>query len=309
MTNNAAPKGIIAAVSTPLTRGQAPDIPRFLDHCRWLLANGCVGLAPLGTTGESNSLGMAERRFLIEAIGKSDLPLERLIVGTGSSSAADATHLSRAALDTGVNGILMLPPFFYKNPSEEGLFRYFAAVAEGLKGRTPRIFLYHFPLMSAVPITLNLVRRLRAAFPGVFVGLKDSGVDFANTSAFIDEFPGFEVFAGSETFAAMTLDAGGWGCISATVNLTAPIVADRISCAPGSRAEELDRKIDDLRSEVGALGNVSAVKAVLANYLKDPDWARTAPPNVPLDDAVAQQLADRLDSIAGLRSRFGKAAA
>ena len=308
MTNNAAPKGVFAAVSTPLTRGEAPDIPKFLDHCRWLLANGCVGLAPLGTTGESNSLGMAERRLLIEAIGKSDLPLDRLIVGTGSSSAADATRLSRAALDTGVNGILLLPPFFYKNPSEEGLFRYFAAVAEGLKARTPRIYLYHFPQMSAVPITLDLVRRLRTAFPGMFVGFKDSGGDFANTSALINEFPGFEVFAGSETFAAMTLDAGGWGCISATANLTAPIVAERISGSSGRNAEDLDRVIADLRSEVSALGNVSAVKAVLANYLQDPDWARTVPPNVPIDAAAAAQLADRLDSIAGLRSWFSKAA-
>ena len=308
MTNNAAPKGVFAAVSTPVTRGEAPDIPRFLNHCHWLLSNGCVGLAPLGTTGESNSLGMAERRLLIEAIGMSDLPKERMIVGTGSSSATDATHLSRAALDTGVNGILLLPPFFYKNPSEEGLFRYFAAIAEGLDAWTPRIFLYHFPKMSAVPITLNLVRRLRTAFPGMFVGFKDSGLDFEHTSAFIREFPGFEVFAGSETFAAMTLDAGGWGCISATVNLTAPIVAERISGASGRNAEVLDRMIDDLRSEVSALGNVSAVKAVLANYLKDPEWARTVPPNVPIDDAAAARLADRLDSIAGLRSRFSKAA-
>ena len=106
----------------------------------------------------------------------------------------------------------------------------------------------------------------------------------------------------------MTIEAGGWGCISATANLTAPIAAQRISVAAGRNAEELDRKLDDLRSEVTALGNVSAVKAVLANYLKDPDWARTIPPNVPIDDAAAAQLADRLDSIAGLRSYFSKAA-
>ncbi|MCE2523619.1 MAG: dihydrodipicolinate synthase family protein [Rhodobacteraceae bacterium] len=309
MTANTAPKGVFAAVSTPLTKGFEPDIQRFLDHCSWLLSNGCIGLVPLGTTGEANSLGMAERQRLIETIGASELPKDRLIAGTGCASVADTVHLSRAALDTGVNGVLLLPPFYYKDPSEEGLFRHFAAVAEGLEACAPRIFLYHFPQLSAVPITTGLVGRLRSAFPGVFIGLKDSSGDMNNTLAFIKEFPGFEVFAGMETFAAATLDAGGWGCISATVNLSAPIVARRISGISGKEAERLDRTIADLRSEISALGNVSAIKAALAIYRNDPEWARTAPPNVPLDNACARQLANRLDEIAGLRSYFGHAPA
>ncbi len=304
MATVTSPKGVFAAVSTPLTSDFQPDIPRFIDHCNWLLSNGCDGLAPLGTTGEANSLGMTERMRLIETMGTSDLPRHRLIVGTGTTSVADTVRLSRAVLEAGINSLLLLPPFFYKNPAEEGLFRHFAAVAEELTANSPRIFLYHFPQMSAVPITVSLVRRLRAEFPGVFVGLKDSGGDFDNTSSFIDEFPGFEVFAGSETFAVQTLEAGGWGCISATANLSAPIVARRIFGAAGHSAEELDQMIIDVRSEISTLGNVSATKGVLAVYRNDREWARTAPPNVPLDEARAQELADRLDGIADLRSWF-----
>ena len=308
MSGKPAPKGVFAAVSTPLTPTFSPDIPRFLDHCEWLLKNGCDGLAPLGTTGEANSLGMAERLGLIQAVGNSRLPKERLIIGTGATSVSDALELSKAALGIGANGILMLPPFYYKTPSEDGLFRYFAEVAEGLSRHNPRIFLYHFPLMSTVPIPISLIQRLRSNFPGVFVGIKDSSGDFGTTLGYIREFPEFEVFAGAETFAARTIQEGGWGCISATVNVSAPIVAKRLSCRDFKEAERLDCMIESIRSEISALGNVSATKGALSVYRDDRDWARTAPPNLPLEAAEASRLSLRLDAIADLGKQFGNSA-
>ena len=304
MAGNPAPKGVFAAVSTPVTRDLKPDVPRFLDHCHWLLSVGCAGLAPLGTTGEANSLGTSDRLHLIEAVAKSDVPLDRMIVGTGSTSAADTVLLSRAALQAGVNGLLMLPPYFYKSPSDDGLFNHFATVAERLADDRPRIFLYHFPQMSAVPVSLDLVRRLRTEFPGMFVGLKDSGGDFADTATFIREFPGFEVFAGSETFAVQTLDAGGWGCISATANVSAPIVVRRIADAPEESHERLDRLIADVRAAISALGNVSATKAVMSVYRNDREWARTLPPNVEIEPVAAEDLAARIDGMANIRKFF-----
>ncbi len=305
MTGRTSHHGIYAAVATPLGRDFLPDLPRFMDHCQWLLANGCDGLTPLGTTGEANSIGLEARLSFIERIGSSDLPKSRLIVGTGSTSIADTVRLSRAVIDAGIDSLLMLPPFFYKSPTEDGLFSHFAAVAEQLSDRQPRIFLYHFPQMSAVPITIPLIRRLREAFPGLFVGVKDSTGDFDSTSAFIREIPGFETFAGTEELAAPTLEAGGSGCISATVNVVAPLVARRVAETDDGRAAELDRAISGSRAAISALHNVSGTKAALSVFRNDPEWRRCAPPNVTLDEATAAALADQLDRLGGLRACFG----
>ena len=304
MTPASVPKGVYAAVSTPVDDDFNIDTDLLLDHCSWLLENGCSGLAPLGTTGEANSLAAPQRRELIETMAEGGLPMDKTIIGTGSTSFGDAVELSEIALDAGAGGLLMLPPFYYKSPADEGLFRFFAKVAEALGGKSPRIFLYHFPQMSAVPFTLNLVQRLRESFPGVFVGMKDSSGDFENTKMFVEAFPGFEVFSGSEVFAAANLQIGGWGCISATTNVTAPVVAARLSETDPDAQAELDRKVNALRDAIAAVSNISGTKGVLSVFRACPGWARTLPPSVDLTEAEASRLASALDGIADLGKYF-----
>lgn len=304
MTPASAPKGVYAAVSTPVDEDFNIDTDLLLDHCSWLLENGCAGLAPLGTTGEANSLAAPQRRELIETMAEGGLPMDKTIIGTGSTSFGDVIELSEIALDAGAGGLLMLPPFYYKSPADEGLFRFFAKIAEALGGKSPRIFLYHFPQMSAVPFTLNLVRRLRESFPGVFVGMKDSSGDFENTKMFVDAFPGFEAFSGSEVLAAANLQIGGWGCISATTNVTAPVVAARLSETDPDTQAELDRKVNALRDAIASVSNVSGTKGVLSVFRTCPGWARTLPPSVDLKEAEASRLASALDGIADLGKYF-----
>lgn len=304
MTPASVPKGVYAAVSTPVDDDFNIDTDLLLDHCSWLLENGCSGLAPLGTTGEANSLAAPQRRELIETMAEGGLPMDKTIIGTGSTSFGDAVELSEIALDAGAGGLLMLPPFYYKSPADEGLFRFFAKVAEALGGKSPRIFLYHFPQMSAVPFTLNLVRKLRESFPGVFVGMKDSSGDFENTKMFVEAFPGFEAFSGSEVFAAANLQIGGWGCISATTNVTAPVVAARLSETDPDAQAELDRKVNALRDAIASVSNVSGTKGVLSVFRACPGWARTLPPSVDLKEAEASRLASALDGIADLGKYF-----
>ena len=304
MTPASVPKGVYAAVSTPVDDDFNIDTDLLLDHCSWLLENGCSGLAPLGTTGEANSLAAPQRRELIETMAEGGLPMDKTIIGTGSTSFSDAIELSEIALDAGAGGLLMLPPFYYKSPADEGLFRFFAKVAEALGGKSPRIFLYHFPQMSAVPFTLNLVRKLRESFPGVFVGMKDSSGDFENTKMFVEAFPGFEAFSGSEVFAAANLQIGGWGCISATTNVTAPVVAARLSETDPDAQAELDRKVNALRDAIASVSNVSGTKGVLSVFRACPGWARTLPPSVDLKEAEASRLASALDGIADLGKYF-----
>src|SRR5260221_4512947 len=217
------PSGVYAAVLTPLNSALEPDPALFVQHCRWLLDNGCDGLAPLGTTGEANSLSVEQRIALIEAAAGSGIPMAKFIPGSGSCALADAVKVTRAAVKAGAAGALLLPPFYYKNPTEDGLFAFFSEVIERVGDARLRVYLYHFPQLSTVPITLHLVARLMKAFPGAIAGLKDSSGDWSNTAKLLQEFPGFGVFSGSEEFLLANLRAGGVGCISASTNVTAAL--------------------------------------------------------------------------------------
>ena len=121
----------------------------------------------------------------------------------------------------GCGGVLMLPPFYYKGVSDDGLFRSFAEVIERVGDARLRVYVYHIPPVAQVPITLGLVERLLKAYPTQIAGMKDSGGDWSNTKAFLDAFAksGFDVFAGSETFLLQNMRNGGAGCISATANV------------------------------------------------------------------------------------------
>lgn len=286
-----APKGVYAAVATPLTDRLEPNLPVFLRHCRWLLANGCDGLAMLGTTGEANSLGMNQRLALIEAAVADGLPPARLMPGTGACALADAVTLTRAAVAAGCGGVLMLPPFYYKNPNVDGLFRFFAEVIERIGDRRLRLYLYHIPPMSQVAISPELIARLLAAYPGIVVGLKDSGGDWAYSRDLLERFPGFAVYSGSEELLLANLRAGGAGCISATVNVTAP-AAGRVcrgfaASDPGAAARQ--ERLNALRKAFQAWPLVAAVKAALAAS-GDAGWRRVLPPLVPLADADERAL-------------------
>ena len=183
------PRGVYAAVLTPFGEDLEPNAEAYVAHCRWLLANGCDGLAPLGTTGEANSLSVAQRLGLIEAGAAAGLPMERCIIGTGSAALADAVTVTKAALEAGSTGALLLPPFYYKNPSEDGLFAFFSEVIQRVGDGRLRLYLYHFPQMSAVPVTPALIARLKAAYGDVIAGVKDSSGDWSYTATLLEEIP------------------------------------------------------------------------------------------------------------------------
>src|SRR5580658_6007962 len=216
-------RGVYAAVLTPFSETLEPDLDRFVAHGKWLLANGCDGLAPLGTTGEANSLSLAQRLALVEATAGAGLPMGKFIFGAGSCALADAVTLTKAIVAAGGGGALLLPPFYYKNPSEDGLYAFFSEVVERIGDARLKLYLYHFPQLSTVPITVPLVARLKRAYGDTIAGVKDSSGDWQVSATFLREFPGFDVFSGSEEFLLANLRAGGVGCISASTNVTAPL--------------------------------------------------------------------------------------
>src|SRR4051812_4883251 len=271
-------QGVLAPVLTPFDSNLDPDPALFLRHCRALLEEGLSALAPFGTTSEANSLSVGEREALLAAIIEGGVPPAKLVPGTGCSALTDTVRLSRAAARAGCAGVLMLPPFYYKNVSEEGLFRSFAAVIDRVAEPGLRVYLYHIPPVSQVGIPLRVIERLLAKYPGVVVGIKDSSGDFENTRAMLRAFPGFEVFVGSERFLLRNLQEGGAGCITATANVNSSAIARAFE----ERSEERQREIDAVRSVYEKLPMIPALKETLARRTGDPAWRTVRPPLVEL---------------------------
>ena len=285
--------GVIAPVSTPFGDDRTPDSERFVAHAQWLLADGCTALAPFGTTSEGNSLGLDERMELLEDLADAGIEPARLMPGTGASSTADAIVLSQHAVDVGCGGVLMLPPFYYKGPSEDGLFRFFADVFESIGDDRLKVYLYHIPPVAQVGFSLALIKRLIAAYPHTVVGLKDSSGDWANTSALLEALPGFEVFPGSEAFLLDGLRRGAAGCISASANINARAIRRVFDGWQGPEADKLQAAISAVRKVAQGYPLIPAMKAVIAHYRADPAWAVTRPPFTDLPaEQTARMIAD-----------------
>ena len=308
MQKEAGFSGVIAPVLTPFGEDGNPDGERFTEHARWLLATGCTGLAPFGTTSEANSLGLDERMELLEELVDEGVEPAKLMPGTGTCSLSDTVALTRHALDLGCGGVLMLPPFYYKGPSEEGLYRYFAEAIEGVGDDKLKVYLYHIPPVAQVGFSLSLIGRLTKAFPNTVVGLKDLSGDWSNTAAILAEYPNLEVFPGSEVFLLDGLKHGAAGCISATCNVSATAIRQVYDSWKTPDAEKLQAGITAIRKAIQAYPMIPALKAIIAHYRGDPGWAALRPPFVPLPAADAEKAVRTLAEAHGFTLSFAEAA-
>ena len=289
--------GVLSPVVTPFDEDLRPDPVRLIAHCRWLLNND-VGLAVFGTNSEANSLSVGERHDLLERLVESGLPAARMMPGTGCCAVTDSVSLTRKAVALGCGGVLMLPPFYYKGVSDEGLYRYFAQVIDAVGDDRLRIYLYHIPPVAQVPISLELIDRLLKDFPDVIAGIKDSSGDWKNTNAMLERFQpqGFDVFAGSEHFLLSTMRAGGTGCISATANVNPGPIAHLAKTWEQNDAGDQQAALSETRRIFEKYPVIPALKAAIAHFGNDPEWARVRPPLVELGQAERQALIDMLNA-------------
>lgn len=289
-------RGVLSPVVTPFDADLAPDRGRWLAHCRWLLSQGC-GLAVFGTNSEANSLSLAERRGLLDAAVEGGLDPARMMPGTGACALPEAVELTRAAVEAGCAGVLMLPPFYYKGVPDDGLFAFYSEVIQRTGDERLRIYLYHIPPVAQVPIPLDLIERLLAAYPGTVAGIKDSSGDWANTRAMIERFGGergFDVFAGSEAFLLDTMRAGGAGCISATANVNPAAIHDVFANWEAEDADARQAAITAFRQAVAAFPMIPALKAAIGMATDDAGWGQVRPPLVALDEAQRARLSEAL---------------
>jgi 4-hydroxy-tetrahydrodipicolinate synthase len=284
-------RGVLAPVVTPFTHDLRPDPERFIAHCQWLLSQNCC-LAVFGTNSEANSLSADERMALLEALLAAGVDPARMMPGTGCCALTDSVRLTEHAVKAGCAGVLMLPPFYYKDVTDNGLYRHFAEVIERVGDARLRIYLYHIPPVAVVGITPTLVERLMKRYPSAVAGMKDSSGDWNNTKTMLDAFAasGFDVFPGSESFLLAGLRHGAVGCISATANVN-PGAIDRLyrewHSADADRQQEA---LNDVRKTVGQYVMIPGLKQVIAHYAHDPAWVTVRPPLTELTAVQAQQV-------------------
>lgn len=296
MTATATMSGVLTPVVTPFDDDLKPDAARLLKQCQWLQSNNC-GLAIFGTNSEGNSMSTAERIALMEALVGGGIDAAQLMPGTGCCALTDSVELSKRAVDLGCGGVLMLPPFYYKGADDDALYRSYAEIIQRVGDDKLKIYLYHIPQVSNVPITLTLIEKLVKDFPDTVVGIKDSSGDWSNTKAMLDNFPGFGVFAGSETFLLQNMRNGGVGCISATANINPGAIHALYETWQNDDADDQQARLDTVRGVFEGFPMIPAMKAAIAHFAGDGVWKNVRPPlmNLP-DDATNKLLAD-LDRI------------
>lgn len=291
--------GVLSPVVTPFKEDLSPDPDRLVEHCRWLLSQN-LGLAPFGTTSEGNSLSVEEKMSLLDHLVDAGIDTARLMPGTGLSALTDTVKLTSHVANLGCAGTLMLPPFYYKDAGDDGLFASFAEVIERVGSANLRIYLYHIPPIAHVGISPPLVERLVKRYPETVVGIKDSSGDWHNTESLLRlDLDDFRIFAGSEEFLLQNMRGGGAGCISATANVNPAAIYALYVGWQSDSADTLQQELDQVRSIVQQYPIIPALKAIVADFRNDPQWAIVRPPLVSLPDEQHSALLEGL-----LQSKF-----
>jgi len=274
MIASTALRGVWSAVLTPIDERCEPDGIRAVAYYQDLLRDGIDGINLLGTTGEAMSFSVGQRLRLMESVAAS-IPHERIMCGTGGAALEDAAQLTGASSELGFSAALIMPPFFYRDASDDGILRFFDRLFARTGALRCAIVLYNFPQMSGIRFSAALVDRLTAAFPGTIGGMKDSSNDRELQRELIARDPAFRVFPGAENYLLEAKAAGAAGCISGSVCLWPRLASDAFT----SQDAALGAQLRDRREALAGAPLIATVRARVAAARADNAWLRAMPPN------------------------------
>ena len=289
---------VLSPVLTPFKADGNPDAQKLLKQCQWLESNG-VGQAIFGTNSEANSMSAPQKMSTLTALVEGGLNPAHMMPGTGATSIDATVNMTRHAVDHKCAGVLMLPPFYYKDVTDDGLFAYYSEVIQKVGNSALQIYIYNIPPVTKINLSLSLLERLAKEYPKTVVGMKDSSGDWAYTESVIKLLApsGFRVYAGSEVFLMRTLRAGGVGCISATANVNPHALADLAAHWRESNADDRQAELDKVRGVFAKYQMIAGMKTAVAHFSKDPEWLRVRPPLMQLSAEQQAQLLSELKQI------------
>lgn len=289
---------VLSPVLTPFKEDGSPDAQKLLKQCKWLEANG-VGQAIFGTNSEANSMSAPQKMATLTTLVEGGLNPAHMMPGTGATSIDATVNMTRHAVQHKCAGVLMLPPFYYKDVTDDGLFAYFSEVIQKVGDAELQIYIYNIPPVTKINLSLSLLERLVKAYPKTVVGMKDSSGDWAYTESVIKLLApsGFRVYAGSEVFLMRALRAGGVGCISATANVNPRAIAELAAHWGESDADQRQAALDQVRSVFAQYQMIAGMKTAVAHFSKDSEWLRVRPPLMQLSADQQAKLLSELQKI------------
>ncbi len=283
--------GLSAAMTTPFRPDGAVDLAKLGAHARWCLENGCSSVTVFGTTGEGASIATSARGRVLEALAATGVRGPDVVFCMAASAVEEALDQGRMAHDFGCRGLLLTPPFYFKGVSDEGLFSWFSQVLEALGPAARGVILYNIPSVTQVPLSIELIGRLKQAFPGIVTGVKDSSGDWDYTPRLLAAHGDLAILIGDERYLAEGVRRGGQGAISGLANVCPgallPLATD------GQGDERINRLVDEvLRHPV-----IPAVKTLVAQRTGDASWLTVRAPLVSLPAAERDRLCSAFDGL------------
>ena len=296
MSNPTEPlRGIWPALLTPLHADLSIDDAVFAEHARALIAAGCPGVTPFGTTGEGPSFSLAERRAAIDALAARGVAPAQMLVSTSCAALPEAIELTRHATTLGAWGCLVMPPFFLKGVSDEGVIDFYARLIDSVADARLRLMLYHIPQVSGVGLSHAVIAELLRHYPATIVGIKDSGCQIAPSLALAEAFmPPIVVHVGNELDLPALGQRGSTGAVSGLANFMPRLVHRLVLEADTARAAADLQRVQRLLAWLGGYSLTPALKGIMAARSGQRSWLRVRPPLVALSDTAFDKLAAEL---------------
>ena len=290
-------QGIWPAMLTPLDEALNIDHAKLAAHAQSLLRAGCGGVTIFGTTGEGPSFSVRERKEALEQLIASGFPAGRIMVSTSCAALVETTELTQHAVDLGVHGCLVLPPFFFKGVSDEGIFNGYVQVIESINRSNWRLYLYHIPQVIGVSLSHDVIQQLIHKYPKIIVGIKDSACDRVHSVSLAKAFmPPLTVYVGFEPDLTTMGPLGSTGAISGLANFMPRVVHRMVLSSQEPQTVNDAKRVDDMLALLKPYSLMPALKGVMAVLSQDVSWLRVRSPLVAMTPAAYADFAKKVDA-------------
>lgn len=301
MTSTHPLAGVYAAAVTPLKHDLSLDLEAVPAQLAFLSSRGCHGALYFGTTGEGPSFSPSEREVFMRSVRahRQLIPGFRLLAGTGTPSLSETIDITKLAFELGYDGVVVLPPYYFRTATDDGLFKWFSEVITKAVPEDKYLLGYHFPKVAGIGLSIELLSRLKDAFPKQFAGIKDSSGDITLAKTLGDTFGSdLVVFSGTDSYLQNAMQNKAAGCITAAANMISPDLREVWNLMQeGKDASKAQEHVAKLRGIIEKYPPFPAtLKALLHRMYDLPLWS-VKPPLEDMPEELVQIVEDELKAL------------